>query len=112
MLAGVSTGALIAPFAFLGQDRDGALRRVFAEHDADDLMRPRPLQAMFGEALCGTAMVGELVGEGAAQERTVIGEAPDLAARLQGLAGRNGIVVGDLTRDLAGGARPRRVRRP
>lgn len=52
----------------------------------------------------GTVMVGELVGEGTAQERTVIGEAPNLAARLQGLAGRNAIVVGDLTRDLAGGA--------
>ena len=50
----------------------------------------------------GTVMVGEIVGEGMAQERTVIGEAPNMAARLQGLAGRNGIVVGSLTRELTG----------
>lgn len=52
----------------------------------------------------GTVMVGGLVGEGTAQERTVIGEAPNMAARLQGLAGRGGIVIGALTRDLAGDA--------
>ena len=45
----------------------------------------------------GMVMVGEIVGEGMAQERTVIGEAPNVAARLQGLAGRNGIVIGSLT---------------
>ncbi len=52
----------------------------------------------------GLVMVGEIVGEGLAQERTVIGEAPNVAARLQGLAGRNGIVVGTLTREIAGDA--------
>jgi class 3 adenylate cyclase len=36
----------------------------------------------------GTVMVGELVGKGLAQERTVIGEAPNTAARLQGIAGK------------------------
>ncbi len=50
----------------------------------------------------GMVMVGEVVGEGMAQERTVIGEAPNLAARLQGEAGRNGLVIGGLTRELAG----------
>ena len=49
-------------------------------------------------------MVGEIVGEGLAQERAVIGEAPNVAARLQGLAGRNGIVVGALTKEIAGDA--------
>ncbi len=52
----------------------------------------------------GLVMVGEVVGEGLAQERTVIGEAPNVAARLQGLAGRNGIVVGALTKEIAGDA--------
>ena len=52
----------------------------------------------------GMVMVGEVVGEGLAQERTVIGEAPNVAARLQGLAGRNGIVVGALTKEIAGDA--------
>jgi class 3 adenylate cyclase/energy-coupling factor transporter ATP-binding protein EcfA2 len=52
----------------------------------------------------GMVMVGEVVGEGLAQERTVIGEAPNIAARLQSLAGRNGIVIGALTREIAGDA--------
>jgi class 3 adenylate cyclase/tetratricopeptide (TPR) repeat protein len=52
----------------------------------------------------GMVMVGELIGEGMAQERTVVGEAPNIAARLQGLAARNGIVIGSLTRDLSGDA--------
>lgn len=52
----------------------------------------------------GLVMVGEVVGEGLAQERTVIGEAPNVAARLQGVAGRNGIVIGALTKEIAGDA--------
>ena len=50
----------------------------------------------------GTVMVGEVIGDGMAQERTVIGEAPNMAARLQGLAGRNGIVIGALTKKISG----------
>ena len=52
----------------------------------------------------GMVIVGEVVGEGLARERTVIGEAPNVAARLQGLAPRNGIVIGSLTKELAGDA--------
>src|SRR5207302_4841424 len=37
----------------------------------------------------GLAVVGDLIGEGAAQERGVVGETPNLAARLQTLAGPN-----------------------
>jgi class 3 adenylate cyclase/predicted ATPase len=50
----------------------------------------------------GLVVVGETVGEGDARERTVVGETPNLAARLQGLAQPNGIVIGSVTRDLAG----------
>ena len=52
----------------------------------------------------GMVMVGELIGEGLAQERTVVGEAPNIAARLQSLASRNGIVIGSLTKELSGDA--------
>ncbi len=52
----------------------------------------------------GMVVVGEVVGEGLAQERTVVGEAPNIAARLQSIAGRNGIVIGSLTKELAGDA--------
>lgn len=50
----------------------------------------------------GLVVVGEIVGEGDAQERTVVGETPNLAARLQELAHANGIVLGSVTCDLAG----------
>ena len=52
----------------------------------------------------GIVMVGEVIGEGMAQERTVVGEAPNMAARLQSLAGRNGIVIGALTKEITGDA--------
>ena len=51
----------------------------------------------------GLAVVGDLLGEGAAQERGVVGETPNLAARLQGLAGPNTLVIGEATRRQIGG---------
>ncbi len=51
----------------------------------------------------GLVMVGELIGEGAAQEQTVIGETPNLAARLQALATPGSIVISQMTRRLVGG---------
>jgi class 3 adenylate cyclase len=50
----------------------------------------------------GLVVVGEIVGEGLAQERTVIGEAPNIAARRQSIAPRNGILIGDLTKEIVG----------
>ena len=52
----------------------------------------------------GMVLVGEIVGEGMAKERAVIGEAPNVAARLQSVARRNGIVIGSLTKELSGDA--------
>jgi class 3 adenylate cyclase/predicted ATPase len=51
----------------------------------------------------GLAVVGDLIGEGAAQERGVVGETPNLAARLQALAGPNQLVIPETTRRLIGG---------
>ncbi len=45
----------------------------------------------------GLVVVGDLVGEDAASERAVVGETPNLAARLQGLAAPNTVVVAPLT---------------
>ena len=47
-------------------------------------------------------MVGDLVGEGAAQERGIVGETPNIAARLQALAEPNTIVIAESTRRLVG----------
>jgi predicted ATPase/class 3 adenylate cyclase len=51
----------------------------------------------------GLVVVGDLLGEGAAQEQAVVGETPNLAARLQGLAEPNTVVIADNTRRLLGG---------
>jgi class 3 adenylate cyclase len=51
----------------------------------------------------GLAVVGDLIGEGAAQERGVVGETPNLAARLQGLAAPDTLVIGEATRRQVGG---------
>ncbi len=51
----------------------------------------------------GPVVVGDIVGEGAAEEAAVHGETPNLAARLQGVAEPGQLVVGDLTRRLLAG---------
>ena len=51
----------------------------------------------------GLAVVGDLIGEGAAQERGVVGETPNLAARLQALAMPNTLVIAEATRRQIGG---------
>ncbi len=61
-----------------------------------------PLAARVGIAT-GLVMVGELIGVGAAQEQTVVGETPNLAARLQTLAQPGSVVISQATRRLLGG---------
>jgi class 3 adenylate cyclase/predicted ATPase len=61
-----------------------------------------PLAVRIGIAT-GLVMVGELIGEGAAQEQTVVGETPNLAARLQALAAPGSVVISQATRRLVGG---------
>jgi class 3 adenylate cyclase/tetratricopeptide (TPR) repeat protein len=50
----------------------------------------------------GLVVVGDLIGTGDTQERNVIGETPNLAARLQNLAAPNTILIADNTRRLLG----------
>jgi hypothetical protein len=50
----------------------------------------------------GLVVVGDLIGTGAAQERGVVGETPNLAARLQALARPGTLVVADSTRRQIG----------
>jgi class 3 adenylate cyclase/predicted ATPase len=51
----------------------------------------------------GPVVVGELIGSGKAREREVVGETPNLAARLQALAEPGAVVVAEGTRRLLGG---------
>jgi class 3 adenylate cyclase len=50
----------------------------------------------------GLVVVGDLIGSGASQEQAIVGETPNLAARLQGIAQLNGVVVAESTRKLIG----------
>jgi len=59
------------------------------------------LQARVGIAT-GLVVLGDLIGEGSAQEQSVVGETPNLAARLQALAEPETVVIAAATRRLIG----------
>jgi class 3 adenylate cyclase len=67
-----------------------------------DTAAAAPLQLRVGIAT-GLVVVGDLIGEGAAQEQAVVGETPNLAARLQALAEPGAVVIAPSTRRLTGG---------
>jgi predicted acylesterase/phospholipase RssA len=61
-VTGVSTGALTAPFAFLGPEYDPQLREVYTETTASDIFTPRgKLAAVFDDAMSDTAPLRETV---------------------------------------------------
>ena len=70
--------------------------------DALDTAAGAPLAARVGIAT-GLVVVGDLIGQGAAQEQAVVGETPNLAARLLALAEPGTVVIGPSTRRLTGG---------
>ncbi len=59
------------------------------------------LQTRVGIAT-GLVVVGDLIGSGASQEQAIVGETPNLAARLQGIAEPNTVVIAEGTRRLLG----------
>ena len=59
------------------------------------------LQTRVGIAT-GLVVVGDLIGSGASQEQAIVGETPNLAARLQGIAEPNSVVIAESTRKLVG----------
>lgn len=52
LVTGVSAGALIAPFVFLGQSRDHQLKEIFTRYSQEDIYSPSPLSGILG----GTAL--------------------------------------------------------
>src|ERR1700726_1346809 len=62
---------------------------------------PVSLQTRVGIAT-GLVVVGDLIGSGEARERGIVGETPNLAARLQGIAEPNTVVIAEGTRRLLG----------
>jgi len=61
-----------------------------------------PLQVRVGIAT-GLVVVGDIIGTGAAQEQAVVGDTPNLAARLQSLAEPGAVVLSSSTHMLTGG---------
>lgn len=59
------------------------------------------LQTRVGIAT-GLVVVGDLIGSGESQERGIVGETPNLAARLQGVAEPDSVVIAEGTRKLLG----------
>jgi class 3 adenylate cyclase len=92
-------------FGYPAAHEDDAERAVRAGLDAiaavDALKLSVPLQTRIGIAT-GLVVVGDLIGSGEAQERGIVGETPNLAARLQGMAEPNTVVIAEGTRRLLG----------
>jgi class 3 adenylate cyclase len=83
-------------------DAERAVRAGLALVSAvSDLKTHAPLQTRVGIAT-GLVVVGELIGSGETQERGIVGETPNLAARLQGVAEPNSVVIAESTRKLLG----------
>ena len=97
-------GAL-AYFGYPKAHEDDAERAVLAGlelvHAVEEVDVRTPLRARVGIAT-GLVVVGDLFGEGAAQRRAVVGETPNLAARLQALAEPGTVVIAAGTRRLLG----------
>ncbi|MBV9532350.1 MAG: AAA family ATPase [Bradyrhizobium sp.] len=83
-------------------DAERAVRSGLALIDAvATLPAPEPLQLRIGAAT-GMVVIGDLVGSGEAQEHDIVGETPNLAARLQAIAEPNAVVIAEATRKLLG----------
>jgi hypothetical protein len=69
MVTGVSTGALIAPFAFLGPDHDAEVREVYTTLTPDRIFRRRSLAAaLFNDAMADTTPLAEVIAKYANQK--------------------------------------------
>jgi len=92
-------------FGYPQAHEDDAERAVRAAPEAiaavGALKFSAPLQTRVGIAT-GLVVVGDLIGSGEAQERGIVGETPNVAARLQGIAEPDGVVIAESTRRLLG----------
>jgi class 3 adenylate cyclase len=98
---------ILAYFGFPHAHEDDAERAVRAGLEiasvvgALKMRSTDKLQVRIGIAT-GLVVVGDLVGEGAAQEQAVVGDTPNLAARLQGIALPGQVVLAEATRRVLG----------
>jgi class 3 adenylate cyclase/predicted ATPase len=96
---------VLAYFGYPSAHEDDAERAVRAGLAVVEALRgiaaADPLEVRIGIAT-GLVVVGDLVGEGASREQAVVGETPNLAARLQTLAEPGSVMIAPATRRLIG----------
>ena len=61
LVTGVSSGALIAPFAFLGREHDGQLREIFTKYGRKDIFTYNVSGVIEGSALADDAPLARLI---------------------------------------------------
>ncbi len=98
---------ILAYFGFPRAHEDDGARAVHAALEIAEVVaglqtRAREKLSVRVGVATGLVVVGDLVGRGSAQEQAVVGDTPNLAARLQGLAEAGGVVVAAATRRLLG----------
>ena len=103
-----SGDGILAYFCYPQAHEDDAERAVRAALGiVHDVPRLRPLGDIVLSVRIGIAtgqvLVGELIGEGASEQIDVVGETPNLAARLQAQAPANGIIISAGTHRLTEG---------
>jgi PAS domain S-box-containing protein len=96
---------VLAYFGYPQAQEDDAQRAVRAGLElvaaVGDLKTHAPLQTRVGIAT-GPVVVGDLIGSGTSHEQSIVGETPNLAARLQGIAEPNCVVIAESTRKHLG----------
>jgi class 3 adenylate cyclase len=97
---------VLAYFGYPRAHEDDAERAVRAGLDLIDSVSRLDVKSIELRVRAGIAtglvIVGDLIGEGSAQEQSVVGETPNLAARLQALAEPGAVVIAGGTRRLVG----------
>jgi len=64
MVTGISTGALTAPFAFLGSDYDDTLKEVYTTTSTKDILKERNIfSAIFGDSMTDTTPLKALIAK-------------------------------------------------
>jgi class 3 adenylate cyclase len=99
---------LLVYFGFPAAHEDDAERAVRSGLDVVEEVASLDLPYNFELAVrvgiaTGTVVAGDIVGEGASEERTALGETPNLAARLQSIAPPGGVIISETTHHLVEG---------
>jgi class 3 adenylate cyclase/tetratricopeptide (TPR) repeat protein len=82
-------------------DAERAVRAGLHTIATIDRLGPIKLEARIGIA-SGSVIVGDLIGKGSSQEQSIVGETPNLAARLQALAAPGSLVIAASTKQQIG----------